>query len=52
MLVLGRRVQESILIGDNIKIKIVAISANGNQVKIGIEAPEDINIRREEIKEK
>ena len=51
MLVLARREQESILIGDNIKIMVVSINKNGGQVKIGIEAPLDINIRREEIEE-
>ena len=50
MLVLTRRLGESITIGDNVKIVIVDI--DGNQVKLGIEAPRNIEIYREELYEK
>ena len=50
MLVLTRRLGESITIGDNVKIIIVEI--DGNQVKLGIEAPREIEIYREELFEK
>jgi carbon storage regulator len=48
MLILGRRENESISIGDDIKIKIVSIE-RGN-VKIGFEAPKDVLILRDELR--
>jgi len=50
MLVLTRRLGESITIGDNVKLIVVEI--DGNQVKLGIEAPREIEIYREELYEK
>jgi carbon storage regulator len=50
MLVLSRKVTESIVIGDNVKIYIVDI--RGDQVRIGIEAPKDVAVHRNEIYEK
>lgn len=50
MLVLSRRPREVIRIGDNIKIKVLEV--RGNQVKIGIEAPLEIEVHREEIYER
>ncbi|MBT5936004.1 carbon storage regulator CsrA [Sulfurimonas sp.] len=47
MLVLSRKLDESIVIGDNIVIKVVSID-NG-AVKLGIEAPKDISIIRDEL---
>ena len=47
MLVLTRKLGESIVIGDNIKVKI--ISVNGNQIKVGIDAPSGISVHREEV---
>lgn len=49
MLVLARRVNESIRIGDKVIVKILAIQEG--QVKVGIEAPESIEILRWEIYE-
>lgn len=47
MLILSRRVDESIVIGDEVKITILSIK--GKQVRIGINAPSDIAVHREEI---
>jgi carbon storage regulator len=47
MLVLTRKIGELIVIGDDIKIKIVEIK--GKQVRIGIEAPRTVAVNREEI---
>ncbi len=50
MLVLTRKLGESIRIGDNIVIKVVDL--DGRHVKIGIEAPKNIAVNREEIYER
>ena len=47
MLVLSRRADESLFIGDDIKIKILDI--RGGQVRIGITAPDSIKVHREEV---
>ncbi|MBD2816025.1 carbon storage regulator CsrA [Xenorhabdus sp. Flor] len=47
MLILTCRSQEKIKIGDDIEVIILGI--NGNQIKVGIEAPKDIPVHREEI---
>ena len=50
MLVLSRREDESILIGNNIRITVVRIE--GGRIKIGIEAPKDVSVDRPEVREK
>ncbi len=50
MLVLSRKVGESVIIQGSIKITVLEIS--GNQIKLGFEAPEDVFIYRQEIYEK
>ncbi len=47
MLVLSRKLGEKIVIGDNIVVTVVKIDRN--QIRIGIEAPQDIPVYREEI---
>lgn len=47
MLILTRRVGESLIIGDDIEINILGIK--GNQVRIGINAPDEVSVHREEI---
>ncbi|MNM61857.1 Carbon storage regulator [compost metagenome] len=47
MLVLTRREGETIFIGDNIAVTVLGIK--GNQVRIGIEAPNDVNVARQEL---
>jgi carbon storage regulator len=47
MLVLSRKKNESIMIGDSIEIKVLAIE--GEQIKLGIIAPKHIDIHRKEI---
>lgn len=47
MLILTRRVGETLIIGDNVVITVLGVK--GNQVRIGINAPKDVSIHREEI---
>ena len=47
MLILSRRVGESITIGNDVVVKVVALS--GNQIRLGITAPRGVRVLREEI---
>jgi carbon storage regulator len=47
MLILTRRVQEALIINDNVTITV--LSVKGNQVRLGIDAPRDVEVHREEI---
>lgn len=47
MLILTRRNSETLVIGDDIRVTVVGI--RGGQVKIGIDAPSNISVHREEI---
>ena len=47
MLVLSRQREEAVMIGDNVRVKIVDI--RGDKVRLGFEAPQDVKIHREEV---
>lgn len=50
MLVLSRKKNESVVIGDN-EIKLVVVEIRGDKVRLGIEAPADIPVHRREVYE-
>jgi carbon storage regulator len=50
MLILSRRIGESVVIGENPTVTATVINIQGNQVKIGISAPKDVPVDREEIR--
>jgi carbon storage regulator len=47
MLILTRRVGETLIIGDDVVVTVLGIK--GNQVRIGVKAPKDVSVHREEI---
>ena len=47
MLILTRRVGESLMIGDNVNVTVLGIK--GNQVRLGVNAPKEVAVHREEI---
>ena len=47
MLILTRRVGESLMIGDDVTITVLGVK--GNQVRVGVDAPRDVAVHREEI---
>ena len=50
MLILTRRINESLVIGDDVTVTILGVK--GNQVRIGVDAPRDVSVRREELAHK
>lgn len=47
MLILTRKVGESLIIGDD--VSIIVLGVKGNQVRIGVDAPKSVSVHREEI---
>ena len=47
MLILTRRVGETLMVGDDVTVTVLGVK--GNQVRIGINAPKDVEVHREEI---
>ena len=47
MLILSRRIGETLMIGDNVQVSVLGIK--GNQVRIGVNAPKEVSVHREEI---
>ncbi|WP_314282595.1 carbon storage regulator CsrA [Haemophilus sputorum] len=50
MLILTRKIGESLIIGDDVEITV--LSVRGNQVKLGVNAPKEIAVHRQEIYER
>lgn len=50
MLILTRRVSETVMIGDDVTVTVLGVK--GNQVRIGINAPKNVEVHREEIFER
>ena len=50
MLILTRRVGEAVMIGDDVSITVLRVK--GNQVRLGVNAPKDVQVQREELQKK
>ena len=46
-MILTRRIGETLMVGDDVKVTVLGV--NGNQVRIGVDAPKNVEVHREEI---
>ncbi|QUI42047.1 carbon storage regulator CsrA [Pseudomonas aeruginosa] len=49
MLILTRRVGETLMVGDDVTVTVTVLGVKGNQVRIGVNAPKEVAVHREEI---
>lgn len=47
MLILTRRIGETLMVGDDISVTVLGVK--GNQIRLGVDAPKDVSVHREEI---
>jgi len=47
MLILTRRIGETLMVGDDVAVTVLGIK--GNQIRLGVDAPKDVSVHREEI---
>jgi len=47
MLILTRRIGETLMVGDDVAITVLGVK--GNQIRLGVDAPKDVSVHREEI---
>jgi len=47
MLILSRRIGETLMIGDDVTVTVLAVK--GNQVRVGVKAPKEVDVHREEV---
>jgi carbon storage regulator len=52
MLILTRRVGETVVIGDDVTVTVTVLGVKGNQVRLGVNAPREVAVHREEIFER
>ena len=50
MLILTRRIGETLMIGDD--IQVVVLGVKGNQVRLGVQAPANVSVDREEVRQR
>ena len=50
MLILSRRVGESLIIDQDVKVHVLGVS--GNQIRIGVEAPKEVTVHRDEVQKR